>query len=288
MIAAPPRSRSALRRIQLVAAMLSSILVSAPAFATPVTTAANIPFSGISPGGVDMATGELILVMRPDLVVEGPIPLVFRRYYASMLAREGLASSAMGPNWLGTYDFTLTQTPVVTTFVTNRGAAIQFAPASGGSYNLVSPTYANFKLDHLTDGTWRVTNPLDRRLYFFDGSFTLTQIEDEHGNSLSLFHPAGGGQLSQVSDGLGRTLTFSYDANGRLAQVSDGTRTVLYGYTGGVLTGVTDAAGHSWTYAYQTPPQPTAPALLLGAMEPLGNTPVTQAYDPLGRVMSQT
>src|SRR5262245_53363113 len=75
------------------------------ASASPITSAANIPHAGVSPGGVNMATGELILVMRPDLVLEGPMPLTFGRYYASMLAREGLAAGHMGPNWLGTYDW---------------------------------------------------------------------------------------------------------------------------------------------------------------------------------------
>src|SRR5678815_382210 len=92
-------------------AAVALALAAAPAAATPVHAAGNIPFSGISPGGVDMATGELILVMRPDLVVNGPAPLVFARYYASMLQREGFASGRLGPNWLMTYDWKLTVAP---------------------------------------------------------------------------------------------------------------------------------------------------------------------------------
>src|SRR5207245_957733 len=82
--------------------VLTLALNTAPAAATPVISAGNLPYSGISPGGVDMSTGELILVMRPDLAIDGPFPLVFRRYYASMLQREGFASSKLGPNWLHT------------------------------------------------------------------------------------------------------------------------------------------------------------------------------------------
>jgi len=256
----------------------------APAAATPVISAGNLPYSGISPGGVDMATGELILVMRPDLVVDGPFPLVFRRYYASMLQREGFTSSKLGPNWLHTYDHKLSVSGSNATLVTNRGEVIRFVSGSGGTWNLVSPTYAPFKLDQLPIGTWRVRNPIDRRVYFFDGvTWLLTQILDEHGNALNLTY--SGGQLSQVSDGLGRVLSFTYEpATGFLSQVSDGTRTVHFNYTTGVLTGFIDAAGKPWAYA--TNPGPIQ-ALITGVTEPLGNTPITHSYDPLGRVSTQ-
>ena len=261
------------------------ILAAVPVHATPITSAANIPFSGMSPGGVDMATGELILVMRPDLSLNGPFPVEFGRYYASMLAREGLASSRLGPNWLGTYDWTLSVVGSNATLVTNRGAAIRFTQGVGGGWNLTSPTYARFKLDQIAGGVWRFTNPLDRRLYFFDGvTWLLNQILDEHGNALNLTYT--GGALTQVTDGLGRTLTLTYDlASGRLMQVSDGTRTVHYNYTGGVLASFVDANTHPWIYASNPGP---IQGLITGIFEPMGNTPITQAYDAQGRVSSQT
>src|SRR5881396_546899 len=121
--------------------------MAAPAIAAPpgnVPSAANIPFAGVSPGGVVMATGELILVMRPDLYVAGPFPLVYRRYYASMLAREGLAAGPLGPNWLGSYDWKLSVLGPNAVLVTDRGAAIRFMQNPLGSWDLVSPTYAKF------------------------------------------------------------------------------------------------------------------------------------------------
>ncbi len=254
------------------------------AHATSVTSAANIPFSGISPGGVDMATGEIIIVCRPDLALEGPFPLVYGRYYASMLAREGFASGHLGPNWLGSFDWTLSVSGSSATLVTDRGAVIQFTQGATGGWVLVSPTYANFRLD-LVGGAWRITNPLDRRIYFFGGTtWLLFQILDEHGNALSLSYGSGG-LLSQVTDGLGRTLSFTYDSGGHVTQVTDGTRTVGYSYTGGLLTGVTDAAGHAWGYSYVQPGP--IQGLLSGVTEPLMNVPVTRSYDSSGRVMSQ-
>ncbi len=257
----------------------------APARATPVISAGNLPYSGISPGGVDMSSGELILVMRPDLVVDGPFPVVFRRYYASMLQREGFASSKLGPNWLHSYDWKLSVAGSNATLVTNRGEAIRFTSGPGG-WNLVSPTYAQFKLDQLPVGTWRVRNPIDRRIYFFDGvTWLLTQILDEKGNALNLTYTAASGQLLQVSDGLGRILTFTYEATtGLLSQVSDGTRAVHFNYTGGTLTSFIDAMGKPWIYSKD--PGPIS-ELITGVTEPLGNTPMTHSYDPLGRVATQ-
>ena len=252
--------------------------------ANPVVSAGNIPYSGMSPGGVDMATGEIIIVCRPDLALDGPMPVAFSRYYGSMLARQGLASGHLGPNWLGTYDWTLSISGTNATLVTNRGAVIRFAQNTGGTWDLVSPTYAKVRMEEEVVPFYRITNPLDRRVYVFDGtSHLLTQILDEHGNALSLTYT--GGLLSQVSDGLGRSLSFSYDGTGELAMVGDGTRSVGFGYAGGLLTGVTDAAGHAWTYAYVS--GGSIPALLTGVTEPLVNTPITQTYDASGRVATQ-
>ncbi len=288
MPSAAARSYSASRSLRLAIAALGPLLLGqVPSHAIAQMSRANLPFSGISPGGVDMSTGELILVMRPDLVIDGPLPVIYQRYYASRLASDGYASGHLGPNWLGTYDWSLSVVGSNATLVTNRGAVIRFTSGSGGTWGLASPTYAKFKLDVLPGGTWRFTNPLDRRLYFFDGvTWLLNQIQDEHGNALSLTYAAGGGLLSQVSDGLGRMLSFTYDPSGLLTQVTDGPRTVHYSYAaGGVLTGFTDAAGRAWSYANNPGP---IQGLLVGVTEPLGNTPMTEAYDATGRVMSQT
>jgi len=268
------------------AILIAAIAEAAPAAssATVVTSAANIPYSGISPGGVNMATGELILVMRPDLRIDGPMPLVFRRYYASMLAREGLASGHLGPNWLGTYDWSLSVATPFVTIVTNRGQKIQFQQSPVGGWDLVSPTDEKYRLAFV-GGVWRLTHPGLRTLFLFDGtSHLLTQILDEHGNSLHMSYSAG--LLSQVSDGREHALTFSYGTSGFLTLVSDGTRSVSYAYTGGLLSGAMDAGGQTWTYAYST--ASPIQGLLTGVMEPLGNSPLTQIYDPLGRVISQT
>ena len=77
-----------------------------------------------------------------------------------------------------------------------------------------------------------------------------------------------------------------YAPPGMLSSISDGTRTVSYSYTGGLLTGFTDAAGQHWSYAYLSPA--ATPGLLTSIGEPFGNTPIQNGYDALGRVVTQT
>src|SRR5262245_54363669 len=57
----------------------------------------------------------------------------------------------------------------------------------------------------------------------------LTRIEDRHGNALTIHH--AGRSIYRITDTLGRSITFLYDANGRLIRVTDfAGRSVLYGY----------------------------------------------------------
>ena len=151
---------------------------------------------------------------------------------------------------------------------------------------MLRPTDRKITFDSIS-GFWRLTLQSQRRVYLFRSStLQLSQILDDHGNSLNLTY--GGASLTQVSDGLGRSLTFLYGSGGLLSSVSDGTRAVNFSYTGGTLTGVTDAAGHAWTYAYAGSGGASFVALLGQVSEPLGNTPLTQTFDANGRVLTQT
>jgi YD repeat-containing protein len=213
------------------------------------------------------------------------MPVVFGRYYASMLGREGLASGRMGPNWLGSYDWKLNLGGTTADVITNRGQDIKFQmPPAGGPWSLVSPLDQAFTLT-FTGGTYRFTDPVSRCVYLFSGTpALLTQITDEHGNSLFLTYT--GPTLTQVSDGAGHALSFTYDPfAGMLTSVGDGTRGVSFSYTGGTLTGFTDAAGQHWSYSYVTPS--SIAGLLIGVLEPAGNTPIQNSYDAQGRVIMQ-
>src|SRR6516225_1894460 len=59
-----------------IAAVAALLLSLATSVSRAQVSAANLPYSGISPGGVDMQTGEIIVVARPDLALGGPLPVV--------------------------------------------------------------------------------------------------------------------------------------------------------------------------------------------------------------------
>ena len=175
---------------------------------------ANFPFSAMSPGGVNLATGEIIVVCRPDLTLEGPAPIPFQRYYGSMLAAQG-ASLGTWPNWLGSYDWHLSVAGANAQVITNTGADFEFQQLPGGSWATLRPTDRKITFDSIS-GFWRLTLQSQRRVYFFSSStLQLSQILDDHGNSLNLTY--GGALLTQVSDGLGRSLTFLYGSGGLLS-----------------------------------------------------------------------
>jgi YD repeat-containing protein len=92
----------------------------------------------------------------------------------------------------------------------------------------------------------------------FNSSGYLSSIVDQYGNTLNLTYNSSN-WVSTVKDWQNRhTLTFNYSGSPlRLASVSDGTRTVSYGYANsfslqGDLTNFTDARGNLTTYQYDT------------------------------------
>src|SRR5262245_15332828 len=77
-------------------------------------------------------------------------------------------------------------------------------------------------------------------------------MKDDFNNTLN-FSYDGNGRLLQVVDGTGsgRSLTVTYDGSGRVGSIQDHTgRTVQYGYVSGKLDSVTDPAGRITHYSY--------------------------------------
>jgi RHS repeat-associated protein len=112
------------------------------------------------------------------------------------------------------------------------------------------------------------------------------------GDAVTYTHPSGvqarytytGGQLSQVSNSLGRALTLAY-TSGRVSSVSDGSRTIYLDYdASGNLTTFRNALNVATTYQYDAPGRisklfyPSNPSAAF----------VTNTYDSLGRVQTQT
>jgi len=94
------------------------------------------------------------------------------------------------------------------------------------------------------------------------------------------------GLLHRVSNGMGRSLSFRYDANGKLTTVSDDTgRDVNFEFdSNGNLTKYRDTAGAETAYTYDSASRMLQIFLPENPSDPI----VTNEYDSLGRVKTQT
>ncbi len=247
-------------------------------------TSANTPHATSVADPINTFTGEHYFAAAPDLNLNGPLPLFFQRYYASLMQADGKVQSALGPNWSHTFDWRMTVDGSTAEVVSDRGLILVFARAGA---EWVQQGNLNQPYRLVQDGAvYRLGDPRTQRLYTFDAGGRLVEIADGRGNALTLTYDAGD-RLAEVTDGLGFRLTFAYDAAGRLTEVGDGTRSVSFGYTaGGLLERVTDARGHTTTYRYDL--AHAIPGLLTAIVRPDGTTAVTQTYDAEGRVATQT
>ncbi|KAB8333634.1 hypothetical protein SD80_012640 [Scytonema tolypothrichoides VB-61278] len=143
-----------------------------------------------------------------------------------------------------------------------------------------------------------------------DGTFTYETPDkialnfNSTGDIANWVHPAGpevnftytGGKLTSVANTTGRSLTIGYDSGtGYINQVSDNSgvagRTVTYSYDAdGNLLRFTDTLGNKTTFAYDVPGRMTQ--IFFPSRQPDPNNPtvpfVTNSYDSLGRVATQT
>jgi len=118
----------------------------------------------------------------------------------------------------------------------------------------------------------------------FDSQGRLTNIVDQYSQPLTVTYNTSN-LVSTVKDWKNRTLTFNYTGS-QLTSVSDGTRTVTYGYSTtyspqGDLTSFTDAEGKTSTYQYDTNHQ------IIATVDALSRLVVSNLYDTQGHVSTQ-
>ena len=263
----PPKNASGICTVNIIVA------------SRPVRTAANFPFSRWTVDPVNVFNGELTQDEQPDLYLGGPMPLVFRRHYTSMLVREPSLLQPFGPNWSHNFNWQLIRSGNDAAVITGEGRRIPFAKV-GVTWQLAAGEPKPFQLVEF-DGNLVLGDPRENRLYTFNPSGKLTAVSDGRGNTHTLNYI--GFNLSQISDGLGRTLNLSYVGPQEIRSVTDGTRTVNYGYDFiEQLAFVSNPLRRRTSYAYTST---GADGTLLTSMTlPRGNTYYTQSYDSSGRV----
>ncbi len=161
------------------------------------------------------------------------------------------------------------------------GSTKRFVKLADGSFN--PPPGDGSALTLETDGTYLVRTKHGVELDFnTDGR--MTAWTDANGNALTLAYNTGG-SLQTISNGMGKILTLSY-SNDRISQVSDGTgRSVSYSYdTDGNLTQVTDTEGNSTVFEYDEPGRLTQIFFPDNPTNPF----VTNTFDANDKVITQT
>ncbi|MFJ2137072.1 DUF6531 domain-containing protein [Streptomyces sp. NPDC087228] len=221
---------------------------------------------------VNTATG-MFYEQLTDASLTGPgVPMTLERTYRS----DSTATGLLGRGWATPFDARLTLATGKATYRTGDGASFVFTQAGDGTYTAPAGTTA--KLVKGTN-TYTVTTP-DHTVRTFDSAGLPTSVVGAAGKGLSLTYASG--KLASVKDAAGRATVFTVGADGLLSKVGlpDGT-SVSYGFTGGLLTSVTDPADRTSSYAYDTNKR------LSSYTDPAGGK-VSNVYDTAGRIKSQT
>ena len=180
--------------------------------------------------GVYLHTGEFFLAATDSFIPGRRMDLSFSRKYRSQIDYDG----PLGHGW----DFNLNMRLVA------LGSDVIYHDGSGrrevfernvASSFFDSPQGLYAVLKEQSDSSFSLRFPNGRICHFHsltDGGNlegALESVEDRNGNTLTLLYDHQG--LPTIVDTLGRAIDFTYDANGR-------------------LTEVTDFAGRSWEYGY--------------------------------------
>lgn len=241
---------------------------------TPYPVAAT---RGLVRGFVHVSDGTAVL-SRTDLVVDAPMPIVFRRAYDSSRSR----SADFG---VGGWHLTLAE-------IVDVGATGDFIYVYGNGTRLEldrrgrprSPLQAHFSdvaevASTATSLELQTRTGLTKHFERKGNRYRLASVTDAYDNSLTLRY-ASRGSLARIVASSGAWAAIERDEHGRIARVTDSNgRAVTYQYdAAGRLSGVTDTGKLEWQYAYDEAHR------LLRTTTPNGVDDVALEYNKVGRV----
>ncbi|QZP09150.1 RHS repeat-associated core domain-containing protein [Caenibius sp. WL] len=213
---------------------------------------------------IDAATTITELMVSLDLLSDASRPLT------------KMVTATLAQRWFA--DQLLDNTVVVKQGVTKD----LFVKLPDGSYN--APQASSAKLVKNSNGTFSLTSS-DKSQLDFDASGNASNWSSANGARVNFIYT--GGKLTSVTNSLGRTLTLGYTGT-RISSVSDGTRSIGYGYDGsGNLTSATDATSKVRTFQYNQSGQPGRMTKFFLPANPTSPGAIN-TYDSLGRVKTQT
>lgn len=250
-----------------------------PVIASP-DGAIRLENAATSPDPVQTFHGAF-LYRHTDVAIPGRGPAIaFARSYNSADTRVG----PMGPGWTGSYDARIGDTGDGTGdlyLVRSDGNTDRFERNNDETFSPSPAVYST--LVRNADESYTVTEK-DQSRWDFDGSGRLTKITDRYGNASTLTYTTG--KLTSVSDPAGRgSLTLAY-TGALLTSVTDWAspaRTVTYQYdASGRLWKVTDREGQTTTFTYDG-----TSARIATITDARAHVALTLTYDAQGRVATQ-
>ena len=238
---------------------------------------------------VDVSSGIDVL-NTTDIAINGPRGQIsIDRTFRTMSTTPGpfgIGTSFNYGYYLLTFAFVASQGPIA--LVMPDGNEFPFSPQPNGTLtNITIPTLRGAVITTPSSGVYDLRWK-DGTVYQFqaNGNRTayFTSIVDPNGNTISLtLNPSVPGQVTQVTDPVGRSLTLSYDASNRITVVADPNgRMVQYTYNAaGYLATVTDPGGGVTNYSYDNQNN------LSSVKDPRGAVTEQNTYDANGRVTQQ-
>lgn len=233
----------------------------------------------------NVANGNLLL-HQSDLKVKGTgLDLNLGRYFNSLYNEHILDA---GYNW--TWDFgrgfTLDVSNPSTGVTLTGPTGFQAYFPSDGNGEFKDAPGLNATLYHMNDSSnnYFLTFHRTGEILGFNGTYgNLFNMQDKNHNTISFSYDSNG-YLTQLTDTQGRTLTFGKGTTNQIITITDNTnRTVTTNYTWGDLTSIVNANGKTTSFTYDNSTDDRVATIT----DPL-NHQTSFIYDSNGRVTKIT
>jgi RHS repeat-associated protein len=208
--------------------------------------------SGSAADPVDTASGNFSESFADVSIPGRSYPLAVARTYNS---QDAATNGPFGYGWTYNYGLSLSCSSQTATITQEDGSQVSFTTSgscSSGTWTAAAPRYLATLA--YSGGTWTFTRQ-GKDAYTFNSSGQLTSETDLNGYGTSLTYSSG--KLDTVTDPAGRSLTFGWTGSNITsvtdANVGGNTRTVSYSYDGnGDLQDVTDVNGGDTHFTYSS------------------------------------
>ena len=233
---------------------------------------------------VNVATG-MFEMEKTDMVLPGPIPVVFTRYYTARRQVLVQTNRPFGPGSGHSYNHRLILhggSSDALILIQGNDSRAPFSKNPDGTFtNGTNPSLKGAVITNQAGGA-RLLRFKDGTKWFFSSIGYLTRIEDRNGNALDLTRDTSGRLLKIVAAG-GREIQLLYDGDRIVSLFDPLGRQIQYRYnTAGNLIDVIDPVGGSTHYTYDTDNR------MVTLTDARGITYLTNEYDTNNRVVRQT